>query len=1526
MSDDQNNENLPGSEPDIRGGWHQPTETSLWSPPEENTSNQTPFVLWNAFPEDVTDRPQEQGGWHLPSPEDTTLTPDMQLAKGEPVEIAPEVKTTPEVEAPEDIINRLLGERPAEATKPSQSTSVVAPEDFQFPAQRPEDVDVTDDSAEFPAIAPEDFQFPTQRPEDVEIDTEDEEAEEEAVEDMLEDALDDMEDGDPFDDDELTALQQMVSNEELGGDAEGELDALNQAGKKITDDLEPTLGDSSNVVETPTVSGESPEEVAQRALEALRQQEEAEATEDEELLPTQDLDMTYLLNDEEGGSAFGDLIGGTSDVSAKDYAQQMLSQLDDGSGTGSTLPLTGQQQVPQLDPQIREYGEAFKKAQNQFAVVRNMYNNEEMSFDDYQRSLYENMVQDENGVWWTVNAENGRWNRHDTVANQWVDDYPPALMALEEYDQAVSLQNQTPTLGEMLGSTSTSAPTAYDLPPIDGTQQGPQPGDTRYDQYGVPDGQYPELNDSQFTMPSSDPLATHLQNYDDMTVQSAGDSYDSTLQSPSTLEPTVPIGGFEDRAQGFDNIQGAVDTSGPSDFSQLDDPVPTVDNIRDTQRDKAVQAVMFAVIGVFVLGLLVVILSGFGIMLWYNNAVEPYRTGIAALADYDPPFQTARIFDANGDLIVELNSSDTGARTAIPIDEMSPYIIHAIVAQENERYYEDPGFDPIAIVRAFIQNITGGEIQSGASTITQQIAKNLVLQDSEVSAERKINEVLVALEIANQYDKNFILELYLNEVFFGNQSYGVESASQFYFGHGADELNYAEAALLASIVPSPALNDPVVNRPTAIRNMRSTMSKMLEVGCLQFQHGDWENIGPFCVTEDTTVEFDGDDVFLLRLNADDEIIGGLVTVQIAEIEALEFQPRNVRLKYPHFVNYIQAEIEAEFGTNALFQRGFNIYTTLIPGVQETAQDTLTRQVEVLVDTGVNTGAVMVTDPNTGAIRAMVGSHDFTDEVAGQVNNALTYQQPGSSIKPIVYSAGLIGNQGNYLTPASILWDVPVTYDIGGGQTYTPVNFDRRFHGPTPLRFALQNSYNVAAVKAYAQVGNQKFLEVAQAFGLQFPENSQLGLASALGANEVRLIDMMEAYGVFANGGQRAELYAIERITETSDGAEIEVARSARPQPTQVISPQVAYLMQNILSDDNARSQQFGTGSNLTLARLGLPTQNYVSAKTGTSNDSRDLWTMGFTRNVVVGVWLGTYDNAPTFGTTGFNSASPVWNITFEAALRGRTPPEFTNPGGVVAQEICRTTGTLSYAGCPQRTTDLFIRDKFPPSPDAGFVQTIAIDSWSGLRANEFCDDYVTEGTFASINDPSAVDWLNTTNEGRAYAQQVGLPIPLQSAPANECSQGQTLPSVSVSAPNANSTVMGEVAILGQAQGPNFARYELAYASASNPSTFFPITTSQTQVTANGSQLGTWNTLNGSIPNGQYIIRLTAVSTANGTIVIDVPVTVDNPLPTATPQPLPTSTTVESAGVPLGSTPIQGIQNEGIQVDSQPAPTFTPLGG
>ena len=858
------------------------------------------------------------------------------------------------------------------------------------------------------------------------------------------------------------------------------------------------------------------------------------------------------------------------------------------------------------------------------------------------------------------------------------------------------------------------------------------------------------------------------------------------------------------------------------------------------------------------LALVGLIVAGGGIVMWYSNAVEPFQERIAALADYTPQHQTARIFAADGSLIAALNSRETGARTTLPLEQISPYMIHAIVAQENERYFADPGFDPIAIARAFLQNLSGGGVESGASTITQQIARNLVLRDTAVSVQRKVNEILVAMEIARQYDKNFVLELYLNEIFLANQNYGVEAAAQFYFGHGAAELNFAEAALLASIVPSPAQYDPVTNHANAIRGMRSTMLKMIDIGCMQFQHGDWGSRGPFCIVDGGQVDIDGARQTLLRLNDAGAIVGGAAIVQIAEIETTTFQPLTVRMRYPHFANFVQARLESEFGADALFRRGLNIHTTLDPALQDAAEKALGDQVAALVAsaTGVNTGAVMVSDPATGAILALAGSHNFNDKNAGQVNNALTWQQPGSVIKPLLYTAALGQSDGETFTPASIIWDVPTSYDMSATGLYVPVNIDGEYRGAVSLRTALQNSLNVATVRLYDRLGKARFAEMVDAFGLVFPDESLITLSSALGSNEVTLYDMMSAYAVFANGGVQMPLYAIERVTETIDGAEHEIPRE-RDAGRQVISPALAYLMQNILSDDAARQPGFNPASALTLENMGISTRNTVSAKTGTSNGARDLWTMGFTRDIVTGVWIGTSDNSPTWNTSGIKSAAPVWNAVMRAAASRKTPQPFDNPGGVVAREICRSTGTLNHPACPDPSSGLFLQDQYPPGAEHGYIQRLIVDSWSGLRANEFCQSHAVERNFAAIDDAAALAWLNDTAEGRSFAQSVGFELPVKTVPESACSQGQPLPQVTISAPNEGAVVSGVVEIRGQVSAPDFERFELQYALRADPATIYPISASLVEMPGYGMTLGFWDSVAANAPNGDVILRLIA---------------------------------------------------------------------
>ena len=1085
-----------------------------------------------------------------------------------------------------------------------------------------------------------------------------------------------------------------------------------------------------------------------------------------------------------------------------------------------------------LDPAVDEAAQRFIEMQNQAATLADLLNKEEISFEDYQRLLYEAMVQDERGVWWMIDAENNDWYRHDPDRNQWQVDFPSALRDVERHQGGSSNGDETLT--------------EYDLP---ATLGAPAAGDPIYDERGVKIGTVPPTKDELYTVPGAAALADEIP------------GQQPTLANEAQLSATIP-GLAQPDSDAV--IPRAIDTEYELGAS------PIVRELLESRRSKRARLLMTSLAALLMLALAGGIIAAGVIMMWYRDTVEPFAQAIAALENYSGAYQTARIFDSEGNLLAALNSQDTGSRTAVPLEQVSPFMIHAIVSQENERFFDDPGFDPVAIVRAFIQNVSGGGIESGASTITQQIARNLVLEDREVSVQRKLNEILVALEVANRYDKNFILELYLNEIFFANQNYGVEAAANFYFGRGANQLNFAEAALLASIVPSPTQYDPVANRTVAVAGMRSTMRKMIDVGCLQFQHGDWLDRGPFCI-------IDGAEDNLVRTNANGEISGGLAILQIAEIETTRFQPGEYRVRFPHFVDFVRAAVVAELGEEALFQRGLSIYTTLNPALQESAQAALSEQVRALKAsaTGVNTGAVMVTDPNTGAIRAMVGSHDYSDAQSGQVNHALTFQQPGSAIKPFVYMAALQDNDGRYLTPASIIWDVPLVEDLGAGGIYEPQNVDRKFHGPVSARAALQNSYNVPTVKVFRDyVGAGRFANTADALGLRLPEESFISLASALGANEVSLYDMMGAYGVLANGGRRVPFYVIERITESVDGEQVEITRE-RPAAEQAISPALAYLMQNMLSDDSARAPSFPMGSNLTLAGLGIPTQNTVAAKTGTTNGGRDLWTMGFTRNIVVGVWLGTSDNSPTYNTSGYRSAAPLWNTVMTAASPWYPPATFENPGGVVAREICRTTGTLNFPACPEPTTDLFLHDQYPPAPDASYLQRVAVDSWTLLRANEFCTGHVIEQNFASVSEAAAFEWLNDTEEGRAFAESLGLRLPVAPTPAEGCAQGQQLPLVNLSSPNNGAVIRGSVELRGQVGAPDFDKFELLYASAADPQTFYPISASLVQMPQYGTPLGAWDTVAAQVPNGDYVLRLAADSLSGGFIHFDLNVSVDN---------------------------------------------------
>lgn len=1118
-------------------------------------------------------------------------------------------------------------------------------------------------------------------------------------------------------------------------------------------------------------------------------------------------------------------------VSPEEYARQQLASL------GAAQQPAAESSAAAAEPTLAD---KFRQAEASIRALRQQYQQGTLTRDQFQSELRRLMVLDENSVWWMMGVESDRWYRHDN--GQWVPATPPALAATES---AAGVSADANDLGNEGDRTVPTSPITEWIP------------------RRVP------VSDPDYTVPNTGGIYLDSQ-------LSADTMPMATVQSDAMSGATVPNPAVQLQ---YDSVGSPISTAAeepPSYDAELASPNYEDAVARQRQRTARTVAIVAAV-GAALLFLLGAI-AAIGIVLYYNSLASPYRDAIAGLANYQPQFRTARILAADGSLIAQLSSQQGGLRDEVALNEVSPEFVHALVSIENERFFEDPGWDPVAIVRAFAQNLSAGGIESGASTLTQQVARTLILQDTTVSPERKLQEIVVAAEIARTYDKNFILELYLNEYFFGNQSYGVEAASQFYFGHSAADLNLPEAAMLAGLLQAPARYDPVINREAAFDRMDTVLQQMASVGCLQFSFAPYNSGDGFCISQT-------------------DITSPRVVLQKAQVETRNYQPRQFTVKYPHFVNFVQQQIENSFGTSEMFQRGFEIRTTLIPRIQDTAQASLEAQVNALAGNGVNTGAVMVSDPRDGAIRAMVGSPDFSDvSIDGQVNNAFTWQQPGSAIKIVEYIGALEGVNRNgtndYYTAASVLWDVPTTFQ---NPNYAPVNYDRQFHGPTALRYALANSYNVPAVKVLNFIGIDKFLDVAQRVGLRFLPEAQFSLASALGANEVRLYDMMQAYGTIANDGTRVPLYS---ITAIQDANGVEVPLPERAQSALAIQPQTAFLMQSILSDNTARTPAFGANSPLNIN--GYP--GLVAAKTGTSNDNRDLWTMGFSSNMVVGVWIGRVDNGPTNNTSGL-AAAPIWNAVMTAALQGTTVEPFNPPQGIVQQQICADTGAIYDAStsCTAVRTEYFIQSAPPPAAGQGFVVSVPVDTWTSLRANQFCADSVVTQTFINISDSSAVSWLGTA-QGAAWAASLGLPNPPRPAPTTECSPSTVLPQVLFNSPTNGQQLTGSIQFTGIATGPNFARWQIELAPASSPENFqviVPATSSQ----ANGN-LAVWDST--TVANGAYKLRLAAFASDGGYRYHTIDVGINNVIPT---QPPPTLPPIVIPTTDPFATPIPPINNQ-----------------
>lgn len=575
--------------------------------------------------------------------------------------------------------------------------------------------------------------------------------------------------------------------------------------------------------------------------------------------------------------------------------------------------------------------------------------------------------------------------------------------------------------------------------------------------------------------------------------------------------------------------------------------------------------------------------------------------------------------DREGKTFYEFNNPRS--ETYVELNQIAPVAREAVIASEDKSFYEHPGFSVQGIAKAVYENIKPGGINSGGSTITQQLVKNALLSQDR-SILRKYQELVLSVEIERQYSKDEILEMYLNSVYFGEGYFGIEDAARGYFGVGAKELNVAQAAMLAGVLPAPAAYSPISGDPKLAKERQDyVLGRMVEDGKIE---------------EDRS--------------------------KAALAVKLQYRPQtqNDNFKAPHFALMVKAELEKEYGEEQVARSGFIVKTTLDLAQQTAAETAVLEQVNSLAGANVSNGAAVILDPGTGEIRALVGSKDYANEEFGKVNMATSPRQPGSSIKPIVYATGI---EEKTLSAATILNDKPT--DFGGG--YTPENYDLGYRGDVTVRRALANSLNIPAVQALDQIGVQDVLDQAKQMGISTFEQSaeEYGLSLALGSGSVKLTELTNAFSAFGNQGDLSELQMITAITDKYD----DEVFTATPKSRNVLSPETAYIISSILSDNNARAETFG--DSLSIAGYD------VAVKTGTTEDYRDSLTVGYTPSLAIGVWVGNNDNSPTSRVAGSAGAGPIWQRLMSELLSGTSNEEFPLPPGIEARQVCIGTGKIA---------------------------------------------------------------------------------------------------------------------------------------------------------------------------------------------------------------------------------------------------------
>ena len=788
------------------------------------------------------------------------------------------------------------------------------------------------------------------------------------------------------------------------------------------------------------------------------------------------------------------------------------------------------------------------------------------------------------------------------------------------------------------------------------------------------------------------------------------------------------------------------------------------------------------------------------------------------------------ILARNGENLYDIFEGEN--RIPVQWEDIPQYLKDATVAIEDKEFYRHQGLSTIGIFRGMAACLILRRCQGG-STLTQQLVKNVLLSQ-ERTLPRKMKEAVLAIQIERKYKKDEILQMYLNEAPYGGTAVGVEAASQYYFGKPANELGLVESVILAGLPQAPSRYSPFGTDPKAyVWRSQQVLRRMREDGYITVQQE---------------------------------------TEARKQLESVKFTEDEAGLRAPHFVAYVKEQLIEKFGSTLVEGGGLRVTTTLDWKLQEKAQEIVADEVKKAKTLKVSNGAAVVIDPKTGEILAMVGSKDYSaTDAAGLKFNVVTQglRQPGSAIKPITYAAAF---KKGY-TASTLLLEVDTKYPSGdpAKPEYNPKNYDGKFRGPIQLRYGLGNSINTIAVKISALVGVRDILRVAYDMGLSSLEPNdenirRIGLSLTLGGGEVKLLDLTSAFGVFATGGFRQEPVSILNVEDAKGKVLFE---HKIPAARRVLSYDIAYLISHILSDNEARREVFGPKSYLVIGG------KTVAVKTGTTDDKRDNWTVGYTPSIVVGAWVGNNDNSPMHPSlaSGVTGAAPIWNRIIRETLKDKPDEQFTRPDTIIEVEIDAYGGGLPKDGYPTRK-EIFIKGT-EPTAASPIYQNLKIskkDSNKLANSVEVAKLEFDSRSFVVFveSDPVSSDGKNRWQEGiDAWVAAQG---DAKFHPPTEVYEGNDQIAVTIREPGDRSRI-----------DTNDVKVVIEAGSAGEITKIEVFVDGTLVKDKNDKKLS--ETINMS--NGQHTIKAKAHDNKGNTAETEVHVAINEPYATPTPTPTPT---------------------------------------